>query len=94
MRFKVNICVPCVTNKMINGKQFTIGWYVDDLKVLHEVPDVVSDMIVYLKKFYERLPNAEVKAMEFQMLTACNKVLNYLGMDFDFTVKGQVSIYI
>ena len=61
MRFKANICDPYMANKMTDGKQFTIGWHLDDLKLLHEDPDVVSDMIVCLKKFYERLPNTEVK---------------------------------
>ena len=32
--FKLNEYDPCVANKMINGKQCTIIWYVDDLKIL------------------------------------------------------------
>ena len=27
---------PCVANKMVNGKQFTITFHVDDLKASHE----------------------------------------------------------
>ena len=49
-------------------------------------------MIAYLKGLYEKLPNGEVKLMEEQRLSETNKVLNYLGMDFDFSVKGEVSI--
>ncbi len=26
---------PCVANKMVNGKQMTVCWVVDDLKVSH-----------------------------------------------------------
>ena len=49
-------------------------------------------MINYLKGLYETLPNGEVKAMDCQRLSPSNKVLNYLGMDFDFSVEGEVSI--
>jgi hypothetical protein len=32
----------CVANKTINGKQCTILWHVDDLKISHEDPEVES----------------------------------------------------
>jgi Reverse transcriptase (RNA-dependent DNA polymerase) len=35
----------CVVNRMVNGAQCTIVWYVDDLKVSHESPDVVGEYI-------------------------------------------------
>ena len=35
MGFEINPYDTCVANKMINGKQYTIVWYVDDLKVSH-----------------------------------------------------------
>jgi len=35
----------CVVNKYINGKQCTIAWHVDDLKISHVDPAVVEDMI-------------------------------------------------
>ena len=90
--FVVNPYDPCVANKVINGEQFTIVWHVDDLKLSHKDPEVVTEMIAYLKGLYEKLPNGEVKLIEEQRLTDSNKVLNYLGMDFDFSVKKQVSI--
>ena len=31
--FQINPYDWCVANKMINGKQYTIGWHVDDLKI-------------------------------------------------------------
>ena len=49
-------------------------------------------MIAYLKGLYENLPKGEVKLIEEKRLTDSNKVLNYFGMDFDFSVKKQVSI--
>ena len=35
MSFKGNPHDPCVANKMMNSKQMTICWHVDDLKVSH-----------------------------------------------------------
>ena len=35
MGFEVNPYDPCVVNKMVNGKQMTMFWHVDDLKVSH-----------------------------------------------------------
>ncbi len=34
--FVINDYDPCVANKMINGHQMTVTWYVDDLKVSHK----------------------------------------------------------
>ena len=65
----------------------------DDLKLSHKDPEVVTEMIAYLKGPYEKLPNGEKKLIEEQRLIDSNKVLNYLGMDFDFSVKKQVSIF-
>ena len=48
--FKVNEYDRCVANKMINSKQCTIVWYVDDVKVSHVDETVVSDIITYIKK--------------------------------------------
>ena len=36
--FKINPYDPCVANKMVNGKQITVIWHVDDLKVSHVDP--------------------------------------------------------
>lgn len=40
----------CVMNKMINNKQCTILWHVDDLKISHADADVVTEMIDLLEK--------------------------------------------
>ena len=44
-RFSVNPYDECVANKMVNGAQFTICWYVDDLKLSRIEESVVNDMI-------------------------------------------------
>ena len=73
---------------MINGSQFTIVWHVDDLKMSHKDPHVVTKMINHLKKLYERLPNGEIKHMTVQR----GKNLKYLGMNFDLKTRGEVAI--
>ena len=40
--FEINPYDPCVANKMIDGKQCTILWHVDDLKISHVDPGVVT----------------------------------------------------
>ncbi len=36
---------PCVVNKEISGKQCTVLWHVDDLKISHVDPEVVTAVI-------------------------------------------------
>ena len=43
--FILNLYNSCVANCMINGKQCTILWHVDDLKISHEDPAVRTDII-------------------------------------------------
>ena len=50
--FKINPYVWCVANKMINGKQCTIGWHVDDLKISHVDSEVVDDILNNLDERY------------------------------------------
>ena len=50
--FTINPYNKCVANKVINGKQYTIAFYVDDNKVSHEDPKVVSKVIQTLKQHF------------------------------------------
>jgi hypothetical protein len=61
--FEVNPYDWCVANKTINGKQCTMLWHVDDIKISHEDPKVVSQMIELLKDAYgkEAPGNHQVK---------------------------------
>jgi hypothetical protein len=43
--YKINPYDPCVANKMINGQQMTICWYVDDLFIGHANPKVVTNLL-------------------------------------------------
>lgn len=52
MGFKLNAYDKCVANKMINGKQCTIAWYVDDNKISHEDPKVVTEILEVMKNHF------------------------------------------
>lgn len=43
--FTTNPCDSCIVNKTIDGKQFTICWHVDDLKLSH-VDAKVMDLLI------------------------------------------------
>jgi hypothetical protein len=48
--FKPNPYDWCVANKTVHGKQCTILWHVDDLKISHVDPEVVKDIIKLLNE--------------------------------------------
>jgi Reverse transcriptase (RNA-dependent DNA polymerase) len=71
----------CVVNKMVNGKQFSIVWYVDDLKLSHVDSSVVDDMIDTIKREFGK---------ELDVTVRRGKVHDYLGIQFDFSEEGKV----
>jgi hypothetical protein len=76
----------CVANKMINGKQCTITWYVDDNKISHADQNVVDDVIQTIE---ERVPGLVVsKGDEHTFLGIDIKYLR----DENKERTGQVSI--
>jgi hypothetical protein len=79
--FVLNPYDPCVENKMVNGKQFTITWHVDDLKLSHEDENEVTEVIKWLKEIYGE-----------DMRVSRGEKHDYLGMDLDFTVTGEVRV--
>ena len=79
--FKMNPYDACVWNKIINGKQFTIVFHIDDLLLSHLNPNIVTLYIRKLQKEYGSLANLTVTR---------GKVHEYLGMTIDFRVKSEV----
>ena len=57
---------PCVANKVIKGKQGTIIFHVDNMKISHPDPRVVTNIIYWLKELYQTLPNGEIAKMKVQ----------------------------
>ena len=80
--FVVNPYDWCVVNKTINGKQCTIGWHVDDLKISHIDADVVEGIIQALDDRFGK---------EAPLVVHRGRVQEYLGMVIDFTAAGKVS---
>ena len=48
IRFKINLYDPCVANKIINKKQHTVTWHVDNLK-----PSYVDKRVKQLSSLVE-----------------------------------------
>ena len=55
MGFTLNPCDKCVANKVINGSQYTIAWYVDDNKISYRNPAVVDEMLEMMNKKFGKL---------------------------------------
>ena len=86
--FELNPYDLCVANKIVDSAQLTVLWHVDDLKVSHVDAGVVTRMSVWLQKTYERLFDDGSGDMELKQ----GKIHEYLGMQLDFSVAGQVKI--
>jgi hypothetical protein len=81
--FTRNAYDPCVCNKMVDGKQLTVGWHVDDLKVSHVMKPVVDKFIKQMESEFGK---------ETPMNVSRGKVHDYLGMVLDFSTPGQVVV--
>jgi hypothetical protein len=79
--FKLNPYDPCVANRTVDGNQMTVCWHVDDLKVSHVDPEIVTEFGEWLNVTFG------VTIAEHR-----GKVHDYLGMIFDFSKKGKVSV--
>lgn len=73
----------CVINKVIPGKQFTIVWYVDDLKLSHVDASVVDAVLELLKKEF---------GQQMELTVRRGKMHDYLGFQFDFLTDKKVTM--
>jgi hypothetical protein len=80
MGFTLNPYDNCVANKMIDGKQCTILWYVDDNKISHVDPEVVSSIILEIEKHFGK------------MTVTRGKEHTFLGMKIVFNENRTVTI--
>jgi len=48
--FEPNCYDSCVVNKSIDGRQYTIAWHVDDLKISHADPNIVEHIVGQLNE--------------------------------------------
>ena len=80
--FTLNPYDSCVANKTINGKQCTIAWHVDDLKISHVDSRVVDEIITRFEEKYGK---------ESPLSVTRGRVHEYLGMTIDYSTPGVVS---
>ncbi|MHA7927606.1 MAG: reverse transcriptase domain-containing protein, partial [Marinobacter sp.] len=79
--FIVNPYDECVANKDIEGSQCTVLWYVDDLKISHKNPAVVTEVLEKLEQKYGN---------EAPLTITRGKVHDYLGMRIEFVGRKVV----
>jgi hypothetical protein len=78
--FEINPYDRCVANKVINGKQCTIAWYVDDNILSHVETSVVDSVIDTIEGYFPGL------------VVERGKDLNFLGMEIGFLEKGKLKL--
>jgi len=81
--FQANPYDSCVMNKMVNGKQLTVAWHVDDLKISHVDCTAVDHFINQVDEAFGK---------EAPLSRSRGKVHDYLGMVLDFSKPGELSV--
>jgi hypothetical protein len=77
-----------VANEMINGKQMTICWHADNLKMSHVMPKAMDKMIKHLRQECESVFEDGSGAMTVSR----GEIHTCLGMKLDFTAACQVTV--
>ena len=83
--FKINPYDPCVANRIVDGKQHTITWHVDDVKSSHVDKHVNDEFLHWLRAMYASDGIGEVKATR-------GLKHDYLGMTLDYTLPGSLKV--
>ncbi len=78
--FEINPYNLCVANKTVNGKQLTMLWHVDNLKISHYDTKTVTEFIEWLGTKYTGLTIHR------------GKTHNYLGMILDYSTPGVLKV--
>jgi hypothetical protein len=79
--FEVNPYDSCVVNKIIDGKQCTILWHVDDLKLSHVKQEVLEEVADKINARY---------GQQTPIVVHRGKIHDYLGMTIDYSEEGKV----
>ena len=87
-KFIKNIYYPCVWNKIIDGKQCTIFFHVDDCMISHVNSKVTNNTIAWLRQEYKSI----FTDGSGRMKVARGRVHIYSGMTLDFTVDKVVKV--
>ena len=81
--FTPNQYDSCVVNKMVDGKQLTVAWHVDDLKISHEKEEALDEFIGMMQ--------SEL-GQDGPLSISRSPVQDYLGMTLDFSERGRVMV--
>ena len=81
MGHQINEYNWCVMNKIIDNKQCTILWHVDDLNTSHVDPAVFPSVLADIDVEYGKIA---------KMTITRGKVHKYLRMTIDFSSPGKV----
>lgn len=80
MGFTVNPYDACVANAEIEGSQCTVAWYIDNNKISHKNPAVVTQVI------------QQIEDKLGKMTVSRGKQQSFLGMQLDFGADRTISI--
>jgi hypothetical protein len=83
--FKVNPYDPCVSNCIVNRKQHTVPWHVNNLKSSHVDSKVNDQFLQWFENMYASNDIGHVKAIHGN----CH---DYLAMIFDFLITGVLQV--
>ena len=81
MGFEINPYDPWVANKLVNKRQMTVRWHVDDLMISHVDKGEILKFVKCIKDIYGE-----------NLVENVGKVHDYLGMTFDYAFGGEVRI--
>ncbi len=73
MGFKLNPYDPWVANLIIQGKQCTIAWFVNDNKILHVDCRVVTKIIKKIEEHFGKRPSREATITSSLAWISCTK---------------------
>ena len=81
--FTPNKYDDCVVNKTTKGHQMTVVWHVDDLKVSQVDSKEVDKFVMQMEETF---------GADAPLSVSRGKIHDYLGMNLDFHVEGEVRI--
>ena len=86
--FQINPYDRCVSRKMVNRKKITIVWHVDDLKISHTNPKVVTEYIQNPDRKYGQ----DARGNNTPLTICRGKKHEYLCMLLDYSNPGKIKI--
>ena len=81
--FEFNPYDPCVANRIVNNKQHTVRFHVEDILSNHVDPKVNIKFGEWANKTYGKLKLVEIHQ---------GKVQKFLGMTLDLSTKGEFHV--